>query len=330
MGVGLTVLSSGALGGRYDEEERSRWDATLFFFLAVQLIGFSIIGAALLVLGWSIESGHRLGPQDLRAENRFIMALLVLFAITAITRTWIAHVHSRDTSPWERGKLDQASQLIGFAFALLLVALMGAAVDEALIQTVTIKSGRDLFLIGGILVVALGVSWLLLHKLSGGDPSPRAFAQSRRQQQRLLQGLTSGKGTWITVCITAVGAPSPALSMTVAVWVTRLGWYWRSDDAGALARYHKWAASHVRVPTPALHAQVVSVFGGRVLRSRRGMRVTPITRRCWWIDVWRSHRDQSAPDADESSPEYDAGLVCISHNELRAAGLVVRVEGEEG
>jgi hypothetical protein len=130
------------------------------------------------------------------------------------------------------------------------------------------------------------------------------------------------------VRVTAVGLPNPALSMTVTIWATRLGWYWRSDDAGALARYHKWAANHARIPTPALHAQVISVFGGRILRSRRGMRITPITRRCWWIDAWRSHRDHSAPDADESSPEYDAGLVFISHDELRTAGLVVVVEDE--
>jgi hypothetical protein len=109
----------------------------------------------------------------------------------------------------------------------------------------------------------------------GGEPSPRAYARSRRQQQRLLRGLAGVEGSWRTVRVKAVGVLEPALSMTAAVWMTKSGWYWRSEDSGALARYHKWAANHVRLPTPELHSQAVTVFAGLVLRSRRGMRITP-------------------------------------------------------
>jgi hypothetical protein len=43
--------------------------------------------------------------------------------------------------------------------------------------------------------------------------------------------------------------------------MTKRGWYLRSEDSGALARYHKWAANHVSLPTPALHSQTVTVCG---------------------------------------------------------------------
>lgn len=131
--------------------------------------------------------------------------------------------------------------------------------------------------------------------------------------------------------VTAVGALEPSLSMPATIWVTRQGWYWRSEDGGALVRYHGWAANHTRLPTPALHSQVMTVWAGHVLHSRRDLRVTPIpiTRRYWWIDAWRSHRDQPAPLNDQSVPEREAGLVFISHTELQAAGLRVLIE-EQG
>jgi hypothetical protein len=65
VGVGLTVLSGGALAERRGDRDRPRWDATLFFFLAVQLIGFCVVGGhTLMHLSYEVdmdalESGNR-------------------------------------------------------------------------------------------------------------------------------------------------------------------------------------------------------------------------------------------------------------------------------
>jgi len=70
LGIGLTVLSAGAVtAGRGERAERAQSQAPLFNF-AVLLIGFAIVGAALFELGSSIESGRRLSPVGARVENR--------------------------------------------------------------------------------------------------------------------------------------------------------------------------------------------------------------------------------------------------------------------
>jgi len=53
------------------------------------------------------------------------------------------------------------------------------------------------------------------------------------------------------------------------------------------------------------------------------MRVTATTRRFWWLDVLRSHKDIPALDAEDGSPERKAGLLLIGIDDLRRAGLNV-------
>ncbi|HEV7943759.1 MAG TPA: hypothetical protein VGP17_13280 [Solirubrobacteraceae bacterium] len=328
VGVGLTVLSGGALAERRGDRDRPRWDATLFFFLAVQLIGFCVVGAALYVLGWSIETSQPLGPQDLRAEKHFIMALLLLFVITAIFKTWTQNVESPGIQPWERGYPDRAAQLLGFTMALLIVVLVGLGVDESLISSADVKNSTAVFLIGGILVVALGFSWVILRRLSGGDPSPKVFFRSRRQQQKLLRTLDGVPGQWITVKVRAIAELDPPLALSAMVWVTRHGWYWVSDTAYELQRYHVWAANHALLPTKDLHTQWVSVFAGPKPESIRGMRIirTAYGRPSWRARI-KAHRQSPPPPGDASAHERDAGLVCISPEQLRQAGLQVITDG---
>lgn len=325
MGIGLTVLAGRSVAttrGR-GRGEQSQWQAP-FFDLAVLLIGFAIVGAALWVLGWSIESGHRLKPADARAENRFIIALGLLILATAAWTAWTGFFHSSATTPWERGHLDRIPQLISFTLAILVVSLVALGIDEALISTARIKGAPATFVIGAILILGLGLSWTILRLLSGGNPSPRAFALSRQQQLRLLCALEHASGSWVSVQVQALGELEPALAFSATIWVTQHGWYWRSEDALALPRYHSWAANHVTVPTPALHAQRLTMFAGPSPRSARGLRITQTTRRWLWrLDTWRTRRETLPPPADASSPERLAGLVHISPEQLQDAGLQV-------
>lgn len=326
VGVGLAVLTTRDVAGEGREDAEAR-GPTPFFVLAVQLVGLAIVGAALYIAAYSFETGHRLGAHDLKAENLFIAMLVVLVVFLGVRNAWNGVAHPPGTLSWERGLFDRLQPLMGFVVAILIVALVSLLIDQVLIAASVRNSGGVRLLIGaGIVLLGLGLVTLVLRLMVAGLSSPRAFARSRHQQRRLLAKLGAASGTWQTVSVTAVGALEPSLSMTATIWVTRQGWYWRSEDGGALARYHGWAANHARLPTPALHSQVVTVWAGRVLHSWRGLRVTPITRRYWWIDAWRSHRDRPAPPSDRSVPERDAGLVFISHTELQAAGLTVKVE----
>jgi hypothetical protein len=325
--VGLAVLSTHDFTGGAGRNGKPTERQTPSSVLALQLFGFSILAAALYVAAPSFERGHRLGLQDLKVENIFIATLVMINVFLLARYAWGKFAPSSPEAPWERGLIDQFGALISFVIALLVTALVTIGVVEYLLATsIEVKGATTLFVVAAILIVGLGVTTATLRLLVGGDPTPRGFARSRRQQQRLLQALDGVDGSWKTLRIKAAGVLEPALSMTATVLMTKSGWYWRSEDGGMLARYHKWAANHARLPTRELHSHAVTVFGGIVFRSRRGMRITPITRRWWWIDAWRSHRDQAAPAADESAPEYEAGLVFISPSELQAAGLVVWVE----
>jgi hypothetical protein len=327
VGVGLAVLTTRNLTSANRDDRQAQTSAP-WFVLAVQLVGLAIVGAALYIAAYSFESGHKLGAYDLRAENLFIATLVALIVCLGIHSAWDSLAHPPGTLPWERGLFDRLQSLIQFLLAILMVAFVGLSIDETLIAASAEPRGPTRLMLGtAILIIGLGLVTLILRLIVGGASSPRVFAQSRHQQRRLLEKLPVDEGSLQMVRVTAIGSLEPALSMTATIWVTARGWYWRSEDGGALARYHKWAANHARLPTPALHLQAVTVFGGRVLRSRRGLRMTPITRRWWWVDAWRSHRDQPAPVPDASSPEYGAGLVFIAHSELRAAGLAAAIEG---
>jgi hypothetical protein len=326
VGVGLAVLTSrDIMHARGDDGQTRR--STPLFVLAVQLIGLAIVGAALYIAAYSFEGNHKLALNDLKAENLFIATLVMMIVFLGLRNAWNSMWDAQGAMPWERGLLDRLHPLPGLATAILIVSLVGLLTDETLIK-LSVQGGAVARLLLGtaVLAAALAVVMLVLRLLVGGPSSPRGFALSRKEQRHLLQALASKQGFFQMVRVTAVGALEPALSLEATIWITREGWYWRSEDGGALARYHKWAAHNARLPTPALHAQALTVWAGLVLRSRRGLRLTPIRTRWWWIDAWRSHRDQPAPAPDRSRPEYEAGLVFISHSELLAAGLTVVIE----
>jgi hypothetical protein len=326
VGVGLAVLTSRDIMQARGDDRQTR-GSTPLFVLAMQLIGLAIVGAALYIAAYSFESARKLGPNDLKAENLFIATLVIMVVFLGLRNAWNSTSDEQGVMPWERGLFDRLHPLPGFLIALLIVALIGLLIDGILIKLSVQEGGVARLLLGtAVVAIGLGVVTLVLRLLVGGPSSPRRFALSRKEQRHLLQALAGKQGFFQMVHITAVGALEPALSLEATIWVTREGWYWRSEDGGALARYHKWAAHHARLPTPALHAQAVTVWAGLVLRSRRGLRLTPIRTRWWWIDAWRSHRDQPAPAPDRSRPECEAGLVFISHSELLAAGLTVVVE----
>lgn len=326
VGVGLAVLTSRDITHARGDEGQTR-RSTPLFVLAVQLIGLAIVGAALYIAAYSFESARKLGPHDLKAENLFIATLVIMIVFLGLRNAWNSMSDEQGTMPWAHGLLDRLHPLPGLSIAILIVALIGLLIDEILIEVSVQSGGAARLLLGtAVLAVGLGVVTLVLRLLVGSPSSPRGFALSRKEQRRLLQSLAGKQGVWQTVRVTAIGALEPALSLTATIWITGEGWYWRSEDGGALARYHRWAAHHARLPTPALHEQAVTVWAGLVLHSRRGLRLTPIRTRWWWIDAWRSHRDRPAPAPDRSPPEYEAGLVFISHSELLAAGLTVVVE----
>jgi hypothetical protein len=326
VGVGLAVLTSRDIRHARGDDEQTR-RSTPLFVLAVQLIGLAIVGAALYIATYSFETNHKLGPNDLKAENLFIATLVMMIVFLGLRNAWHSMWDAQGAVPWERGLLDRLHPLSGLSIAILIVALVGLLTDEILIELSVQGGGVAPLLLGtAVLAAALAVVTLVLRLLVGGPSSPRGFALSRKEQRHLLQSLAGEQGLWRTVRVTAIGALEPARSLQATIWITTEGWYWRSEDGGALARYHKWAAHHARLPTPALHAQALTVWAGLVLRLRRGMRLTPIRTRWWWIDAWRSHRDRPAPAPDRSRPEYEAGLVFISHSELLAAGLTVVVE----
>jgi hypothetical protein len=327
VGVGLAVLTSRDIIARRDDGQTH--EHTPFFVLAVQLVGFVIVAAALYVAAHSFENGHKLGAKDLKAENLFIATLVALVVFLGIRNAWNSVAHPPATSPWEWGLFDHLQPLIVFVVALPVAGLVTLLIDEALIAEST-KAGGVTRLLTGIAIVTAGVSLvtLILRLIIGRQSSPTAFARSRHQQRQLLDHLAASDGYWQSVSVTAAGVLEPALSMSATIWVTTYGWYWLSEDGGMLARYHNWAAHHARLPTPKLHTQAVTVWAGRMLHSRRGLRITPITTHWWWIDAWRSHRDQPAPAPDKSRPEYEAGLVFISPGELQAAGLTVLIEAQ--
>jgi hypothetical protein len=326
MGIGLAVLSGGTLAAARGRGEQSQWRDPLFVFAAL-LVGVPIFGAALYELGWSIERGHKLNPAEARAENWLVVALAVLLMLMAGRAAWTTYFNSPSSPPWERGHLDRLPQLLGFVMASLVVVLLGTGV-AVLIAFTEAKASNPIDMIVVTLTITLGIAYVLLRLMSGGNPSPRAFELSRRQQMKTLMNAEAGSGSWISVQVRAVGDLEPSLALTATTWVTLEGMYWRAHDASALARYHSWAANHATAPTPALHAQMVTVFAGRWPESMRGLRIIPLTsRRLWrmhaYRDAWRAHLATGPSTADASTRELAAGLVHIEYEQLREAGLVL-------
>jgi hypothetical protein len=250
---------------------------------------------------------------------------MLLVAGMAAHTAWRSFSQASKMLPWERGAFDTGSQSLGFTMATLLVLVVGVLIDDAVISTVHVRGATATVVIGAILLLGVGLSWIVLRLMTGGShPSPRGFMRARHQQEKLLDALKDAPGSWRAISISAVAALEPPLELSASVWVTPRGWYLRNEDANAVIRYHRWAANHAVAPTPALHRQRATVFVGPRPSEMRGMRITQSTRqRLWRLDAMRSHRLIRASAADAANPERAAGLVHISHEQLREAGLQV-------
>jgi hypothetical protein len=294
--------------------------------LVIQIVGFTMVGVAVYVVGWSLERGQPIGSGDLKVENWLIGALALLMVVVAVRNAWSGLVSSGTSSPWDRGLFEMIDELATFALLLLLMTLLGLVLVLLLVVVgeSAVKPRVTVVLSVGLVIVATtAVLAFLLRKLGG---SYRKIAMPLRLQQRMLTQLGSASGSWITISIEPVVEIEPPLAFSVSIWVKDGGWYWRPGDAYSLARYHLWAANHTRTPDPAMHSQRVSVWAGDWAASRRGMRITKTTRRLWWIDAWRSHRDEPKAVYEVGSPEQRADLVHIGYEELKTAGLIVEVE----
>lgn len=207
--------------------------------------------------------------------------------------------------------------------AVMLATLLGLGLDEILLRASAMRVGKAVLPVTLLMTAALALTFLLLRFMLKGAGSPVPFAMTRREQQRMWAALDGAGGTWTTISIKPISAVLPDYAFTATVWQTAQGWFFRAEDAYALARYHAWAGNHLAFPVAAFHLHRVSVFAGDTPRVRRGMRVTATTRRLWWLDAWRSHRDIPALDAEDGSPERKAGLLLIGTDDLRRAGLNV-------
>jgi hypothetical protein len=324
MGIGLAVLTTSHTPGSPGDSDRQR--AAALFTMTVQLIGFVLVAFALFVVGWYVENGHRVARGDLRVENWLIGALAFLMVVMVIRNAWIGFAGASSASPWDRGMLDRANTLVMFLLALFLVLIFGLTLDLVLIKVgvSTIRFSDAALLVAGVVLVVLCASALMVRYLLGEDASPRILAMSRSRQRRLLHKLGDASGSWLSISVKAAAELEPDLAMSVTVWSTERGLYWRVDDACALARYHAWAGNHATIPVAALHSQRVSV-PARFRDFPRVMRITRTTRRLWLLDAWRARRCEPPLARDADSPERRAGLVHIAYAQLQAAGLVVTV-----
>jgi hypothetical protein len=327
VGVGLAILTANHVTGSRRDPERSGRHAALFT-MSLQLITWMLAGAALFIPAWYVEKGHSLGKVDTRAENGLIVALAGLLVVVVIRNAWSGFVGSSSDSPWDPGFLDRANAAINFTLAAAIAVVLGAGFDLALFK-IGISStsiGSPLLLIAASFVLLFGLAAFVVRYVLGAVSSSRVAVMSRRGQLRLLRELGDSPGSWVPICLRPVGELEPDLAFTATVWSTEIGFYFHTEDAYALGRYHAWVANHLLTPDAAVHTQRVSVFAGDRPDSRRGMRITSTTRRLWWIDAWRSHRDQPPSISDAGSAERKADLLHIGYEELLVTGLILTVE----
>jgi hypothetical protein len=331
MGIGLAAISGSTLAGARHRGDDSGWRDPLFVFAAL-LIGLSVLGAALYVLGWSIEKGRELPPVEARAENWLILTLALLLLAVAARSAWMGFFYSAESPPWERGHIDRLSQLFGFTMASLCVLLVGLLIDLVILLIAKLEPGPAILIIAATLVLGLASAWAILRLMSGGNPSPRAFSMSRKAQLKMLSALDGSAGHWQAIEVCVVGELEPHLSLRATIWMTARGMYWRVGDAFALARYHDWAANHLVTPTAAVHEQRL-MLANPTIRADKHMEIKRWTGlRSRWRDTLRMNRVSRPMPIDSSSPERAAGLVHVPYGQLAAAGLRVTVcfEGRHG
>jgi hypothetical protein len=324
LGVGLAVISGSTVARTRGGE--SRWRDPLFVFAAL-LIGLSLLGAALYLLGWSIEKGHKLPPTEARAENWLILTLALLVGALAARSAWIGFFYSEEALPWERGHLDHLAGLWGFSLASLCVLLVGLLMDLVIFLIAKLEPGWSILLVAATVGVGLASAWAILRSLSGGDPSPRASVMSRRTQLKLLSVLDGAAGRWQAIEVSTIGQLDRPLALKATVWITSRGMYWRLDDVSALLRYHDWAANHLLAPTTAVHTQRL-MFATPTKRHDKHLVVKPWRGgRSGWRDELTSFRvhqrvsPRHTPDGVAASPERAAGLVHVPDERLKSAGL---------
>jgi hypothetical protein len=325
VGVGLAVLTANYIPGRKHDAERGRRAALLT--MALQLIGWMLAGAALFIPAAYAEKNQSVVGGDLKVENWFIAALAGMMVVVVIRNAWAGFVRSSPDSPWNPGFLDRAYSGILFVGGAAFIALLGMCTDWALIKMgdSTRRIGGPVLMLVLLFLVVSGVVSLIVRYVLVQDVSSGAATMSRRQQGNLLQELGDAPGSWLSIGVRAAAELDPCLVFSATIWSTDRGWYWRPDDAYALARYHLWAGSRARTPLAALHLQRVSVIAGKFGDSIRGMRITSTTSRLWWLDAWRTHRRELPLIDDADSPERRAALVHIAREQLQEAGLVVTV-----
>jgi hypothetical protein len=246
-----------------------------------------------------------------------------MIAIVAVRNAFVGFVDASTSHPWERGLPERSYTLLLMIMAVMLAALLGLGLDEILLHASAMPVGKALVPVTLLMAAALALTFLLLRFMLKGAGSPVLFAMARREQQRMWAALDGARGTWTTISIKPISAVRPDYAFTATVWHTARGWFFRAEDAYALARYHTWAGNHLAGPVDVFHLRRVSVFAGPVPGTARGMRITATTRRLWWLDAWRSHRDIPALDAEDGSSERRAGLLLIGTDDLRRAGLNV-------
>jgi MFS family permease len=254
LGIGLAVISGSTVAGSRSRGGESRWRDPLFVFAAL-LIGVSLLGAALYLLGWSVEKGHKLPRAEARAENWLILTLALLVVALAARSAWLGFFYSEDALPWEPGRREHDKRLWGFLVAAPCVLLVGLGMDVVIFWIAKLKPGPSILLVVATVAVGLASAYGILRALSGGDPSPRAIAMSRHTQRKLLSALDGAAGRWQAIEVSTIGQLDRPLALKATVWITVRGMYWRLDDVSALRRYHDWAANHLLAPTTAVHTQ---------------------------------------------------------------------------
>jgi hypothetical protein len=228
LGIGLAVISGSTVAGSRSRGGESRWHDPLFVFAAL-LIGVSLLGAALYLLGWSVEKGHKLPRAEARAENWWILTLALLVVALAARSAWLGFFYSEDALPWEPGRREHHKRLWGFSLAALCVLSVGLGMDVVIFLIAKLKPGPSILLVAATVAVGLASAYGILRALSGGDPSPRAIAMSRRTQRKLLSELEGAAGRWQAIEVSTVGQLDRPLALKATVWITSRGMYWRSS-----------------------------------------------------------------------------------------------------
>jgi MFS family permease len=289
LGIGLAVISGSTVAGSRSRGGESRWHDPLFVFAAL-LIGVSLLGAALYLLGWSVEKGHKLPRAEARAENWWILTLALLVVALAARSAWLGFFYSEDALPWEPGRREHHKRLWGFSLAALCVLSVGLGMDVVIFLIAKLKPGPSILLVAATVAVGLASAYGILRALSGGDPSPRAIAMSRRTQRKLLSELEGAAGRWQAIEVSTVGQLDRPLALKATVWITSRGMYWRLNDVFALLRYHDWAANHLLAPTKAVHTQRL-MFATPTKRQDKHLVVKPWPGgRSGWRDELTSFR----------------------------------------